>query len=423
MKKRTMHPVRSRPSATESTDPCSWESTNASPRNDEEGYNVSEKNRDGDDFMKLYEESMKVIERGTVVTGEIVRVGDGYVLVDIGYKSEGKIPLAEFMDSEGKVTVSAGDNVDVLVVQREDEDGRPVLSRRGAESVRKWDEIEEIYQNGESVRGKIMSRVRGGFSVDIGVKAFLPMSQADRRRVRNSDLLIGTEHEFRIIKYDKRDRNAVVSRRAIVEAQRMALKNETLKGLEEGVIVEGRVTNFTHYGLFVDLGGIDGFVHISNISWGRVGHPSQFYHVGDNIKATVLEFDRELERVSLGIKQLTPDPWSSAEEKYPSGSEATGRVVEVRKYGAFVELEEGVEGLIHISELPHRKGEDPLEGLQVGDVIKARVIKVSRDDRRLLLSIPKSKASAKTDDSTGRASSQREVANTQQLPDPRHQRG
>jgi small subunit ribosomal protein S1 len=423
MKKRTTNQVRSRAFATESIDRSTWDVASRPCGDEEESYSVSEKTGGSDDFMKLYEASVKVIERGKVVLGEIVRVGDGHVLVDIGYKSEGKIPLAEFMDAEGKVTVSCGDTVEVLVVRREDENGCPVLSRRGAESVKKWDDIEQIYRNGGNVRGKIISRVRGGFSVDIGVKAFLPRSQVDRRPVKDLDSLIGSEHEFQIIKYDKRDRNAVVSRRAIIEAQRMDLKRETLKDIEEGVIVEGAVTNFTHYGLFVDLGGVDGFVHISNMSWGRVGHPSQLFHVGDKIKATVLEFDRELERVSLGIKQLTPDPWSTAQEKYPLGSEASGRIVEVRKYGAFVELEEGLEGLIHISELPHRKGEDPLKELHIGDVIKARVIKVSREDRKLLLSISKSKTSARTDDSTGRASDKSEAANTHQLSDLRHQRG
>ncbi len=343
---------------------------------------------DGPHFMELYEESLKGIQEGKVVKGQIVQVDKEYVLVDIGYKSEGMIEIAEFFDSDGRPAASVGDEVDVLLVQKEDKDGRVILSKERAKSVKVWDEIEKVYRDEGTIRGKIISKVKGGFSVNIGLEAFLPRSQADLPPARDLDPLIGTEHDFRIIKYEKRKGNIVVSRRAVLEAERMALREKTLDGLEEGDIVDGIITNITDYGLFVDLGGIDGLVHVTNISWGKAGHPSETYQIGEGIKVKILGVDRERERVSLGVKQLTPDPWKGAPEKYPVGTKITGRIVGLKKYGAFVELEEGIEGLVHISEISWTgKIRHPSEFLTVGDMVEAMVLGLDVAKNRISLSI------------------------------------
>jgi small subunit ribosomal protein S1 len=268
-------------------------------------------------FMELYEQSLKSIQEGKVVKGEIVEVDKGYVLVDIGYKSEGQIRISEFFDSEGNLTAKVGDKIDVLLVRKEDKNGRIILSKEKAAEVKLWDEVEEIYRKNGTIRGKITFQVKGGLSVDIGLNAFLPGSQVDLRPVKNMDNLVGTEHDFKIIKYDKWQRNIVLSRRAVLDEERKAHRKETFDLIEKDAICGGIVTNITHYGLFVDLGGIDGLVHISNISWGRTGHPSEIHQIGDKITVKVLNIDREKERISLGIKQLTPNPGSEAGEKNP----------------------------------------------------------------------------------------------------------
>lgn len=278
----------------------------------------TEKNiQDGNDFVELYEQSLKSIQEGKVVKGEIIEVDREYVLVDIGYKSEGQIRVGEFIDSEGNLTAKVGDMVDVLLVQKEDKNGRIILSKEKATEVKLWDEVKEIYEKNGTIKGKITSRVKGGLSVDIGLGAFLPGSQVDLRPVKNMDNLVGTEHDFKIIKYEKWQRNIVLSRRVILDEKRKALRKKTLSLIEKDAVLEGIVTNITHYGLFVDLGGIDGLVHISNISWDKVGHPSEIHQIGDKIRVKVLNIDREKERVSLGIKQLTPNPPSEVGEKYP----------------------------------------------------------------------------------------------------------
>jgi len=282
--------------------------------------NGTEENiQDSNEFMELYEQSLKSIQEGKVVKGEILEVDKEYVLVDIGYKSEGQIRIGEFIDSEGSLTAKVGDMVDVLLVRKEDKNGRIILSKGKAAEVKLWDEVKEIYEKNGTIRGKITSRVKGGLSVDIGLGAFLPGSQVDLRPVKNMDNLVGTEHDFKIIKYDKWQRNIVLSRRVILDEERNALREKILGLIEKDAILEGIVTNITHYGLFVDLGGIDGLVHISNISWGRVGHPSEIHQIGDKIKVKVLNIDREKGRISLGIKQLKPNPRSEVGEKYPDG--------------------------------------------------------------------------------------------------------
>ena len=341
---------------------------------------------DADNFMKMYEESLKSIQEGEVVPGEIVQVDKEYVLVDIGYKSEGQIPIQEFTDEEGRVSAQVGDKVEVLLERREDDEGVIRLSKEKAAKIKIWDQIKEIYETNGTVKGRIVSRVKGGLSVDIGLQAFLPGSQVDLRPVRDMDSLVETEHEFKIVKYNKRRGNIVLSRRAILEAERAALKEETLKIIEENAVLKGVVKNITDYGLFIDLGGIDGLVHITDMSWGRVGHPSEMHRVGDEIQVKVLNFDREKERVSLGIKQLAPDPWSQVSENYPINEKITGRVVSLTDYGAFVEVQQGVEGLIHVSEMSWtRKIRHPSQILSVGDTVDAMVLNMDVPRKRISL--------------------------------------
>jgi small subunit ribosomal protein S1 len=341
---------------------------------------------DTDNFVELFEESLNSIKEGEVVSGEIVQMNKEHVLVDIGYKSEGKIPIREFIDLEGKLTAKVGESVDVLVERKEDDEETLILSKEKAAKINIWEQIREVYENGGRIKGKIISRVKGGFSVDIGLQAFLPGSQIDLRPVRDMDSLVGTEHTFRILKYDNRRGNIILSRRAILEAERRALKEETFKILEKGATLEGTVKNIKNYGLFVDLGGIDGLVHITDMSWGRIGHPSEIYQLGSRIKVKVLSFDRDKERVSLGIKQLTPDPWSKAEERYPVGTRINGRVVNLTDYGAFVEVEEGVEGLLHVSEMSWIKRiRHPSQILNVGDQVHVMVLNLDVAKKRIAL--------------------------------------
>ncbi len=344
--------------------------------------------QDSDNFMELYEESLKSIHEGKVIKGEIVQIDKEFVLVDIGYKSEGQIRISEFVNLEGQLTAKVGDKVDVLLVRKEDKDGRIILSKEKAAMVKIWDDVEEAYKNHDTVRGKIISRVKGGLSVDIGVQAFLPGSQADMRPVRDLGTLVGAEHDFRVIKYEKRQGNIVLSRRAALEAERKALREKTLELLEKDAILEGIVRNITDYGLFIDLGGIDGLVHITDMSWGKIGHPSEIYQIGDKITVMILSFDKERERVSLGIKQLTPDPWTGAQDKYPVGVSITGRIERLKEYGAFVEVEEGMEGLIHVSEMSWtRKTKHPSQILSVGNIVEAKILSLDIAKKRISLSI------------------------------------
>jgi small subunit ribosomal protein S1 len=352
----------------------------------EESDGTDEDVQGSDNFMELYEESLKSIQEGEVVKGEIVQINKEYVLVDIGYKSEGQIRIQEFIDPEGNLTAKVGEKVEVLLERRESDDGTITLSKEKAAKIKIWDHIKEVYESNGTIKGKIISRVKGGLSVDIGLQAFLPGSQVDLRPVRDMDALIETEHEFKIVKYNKRRGNIVLSRRAILESERSTLREKTLKMLEEDTVLEGTVKNITDYGLFIDLGGLDGLVHITDMSWGRVGHPSEMYQIGDKLTVRVLSFDRERERVSLGIKQLTSDPWSEAEEKYPINTRIKGRVVSLTDYGAFVEVEQGVEGLIHVSEMSWtRKIRHPSQILNVGDIVEGVVLNMNVAKKRISL--------------------------------------
>ena len=337
-------------------------------------------------FQELYEESLKSIKEGEVVRGNIIQVTDDYVMVDIGYKSEGQIRISEFKDEEGTIAAKVGDEVDVLLEYHEDENGEIVLSKEKAAKIKVWDEISKIYKDDGVIEGRIVSKVKGGLSVDIGVQAFLPGSQVDLRPVRNLDSLIGQQSQFKILKYNKKRRNVVLSRRVLLEKEREALKSDTLERLEEGKVLEGVVKNITEYGVFVDLGGIDGLLHITDMSWGRVGHPSEMCSIGDTIKVMVLNFDSEKERVSLGLKQLTDDPWSSVDERYPESGRVTGRVVSLTDYGAFVELEPGIEGLIHVSEMSWTaKIRHPSKVVSVGDIVEAVVLNLNKENKRISL--------------------------------------
>ncbi|MBW2010485.1 MAG: S1 RNA-binding domain-containing protein, partial [Deltaproteobacteria bacterium] len=302
-------------------------------------------------WMSLYEESFKRFAEGEVVNGKIIAVDKDYVLVDIGYKSEGQIRINEFKDESGTINANVGDDVEVMVEFWDEEEERVVLSKEKAAKVKVWEAIKTIYDEEGTVEGVITNRVKGGFSVDIGLQAFLPGSQADLRPIRNLDDMVGKSFTYKVLKYNRKRSNIVLSRRAILEQERDAKRSATLASISEDQILDGVVKNITEYGVFVDLGGVDGLLHITDISWGRVKHPSELFSVGDTIKVKILSFDLEKERVSLGMKQLTPDPWTVAAEKYPVSSRVTGKVVSLTDYGAFVELEDGVEGLIHVSEM------------------------------------------------------------------------
>jgi small subunit ribosomal protein S1 len=341
---------------------------------------------DMESMMDMYEESFMRFAEGEVASGKIISVDKDFVLVDIGYKSEGQISIQEFIDEDGNLNANPGDTVDVMVEWWDDEEERVVLSKEKAAKIKVWEEIKNSYDEGGTVEGVIINRVKGGFSVDIGVQAFLPGSQADLRPIRNLDEMVGKTFTFKILKYNRKRSNIVLSRRAILEGERESSRAATLASIHEDKVVEGVVKNITEYGVFVDLGGVDGLLHITDISWGRVKHPSELFSMGDNITVKILNLDLERERVSLGMKQLTEDPWVTATEKYPLGSRVTGKVVSLTDYGAFVELEEGVEGLIHVSEMSWtRKIRHPSKVVSVGEIVEAVVLDIKPESRRISL--------------------------------------
>jgi len=339
-------------------------------------------------LRELVEESFQHLREGDVVRGTVVSITDNDVVVDIGFKSEGMIPRAEFCDRQGRVTVKPGDEVDVLVERFDEGLGEIRLSRERAAKMRVWEVLESAYRDGTIVKGRVLERVKGGLAVDIGVRAFLPGSLVDMRPTRRLEDYIGEEVEGKIINFDRRRANVVLSRKAILETQLTAQKDETLTRLEEGMIITGRVKNITDYGVFIDLGGIDGLLHVTDISWGRVGHPSEYFKVADEVKVVVLRIDKEKERVSLGYRQRFEDPWTHVEARYPVGKKIAGKVTNVVDYGAFVELEEGVEGLIHVSEMSWtKKIKNPKSFLQGGKEVEVVITEVDIDKRRLSLSL------------------------------------
>jgi small subunit ribosomal protein S1 len=336
--------------------------------------------------MDMYEESFKRFAEGEVVTGRIISIDKDQVLIDIGYKSEGQVRVQEFLDENGNITANVGDTIEVMVEWWDDEDERVLLSKDKAANIKIWESIKTSYDEEGTVKGTITNRVKGGFSVDIGVPAFLPGSQADLRPIRNLDEMVGKEFDFKILKYNRKRSNIVLSRRAILEKELEEKRSTTLATIEEGKVVEGIVKNITEYGVFVDLGGVDGLLHITDISWGRVKHPSELFSIGDPINVKILNLDLENERVSLGMKQLSEDPWSTAAENYAVGSRVTGKVVSLTDYGAFIELEEGIEGLIHVSEMSWtRKIRHPSKVVSVGDEVEAIVLDIKPESRRISL--------------------------------------
>ncbi|MEJ2032354.1 MAG: 30S ribosomal protein S1 [Deltaproteobacteria bacterium] len=336
-------------------------------------------------FAQLFEENQQVANEGDVVPGTVIHVSDNYAVVDIGDKSESEIAVSEFKNEEGQIEVKVGDVFDVFVEKREG-DGGLRLSREKAIGIKVWEDIARIQEEDGTIEGRIESRVKGGLSVDIGVPAFLPYSQIDLRPVKDLDSLINKSFEFKILKYNRRRNNVVISRRAILEVEREKMRAEMRKTLEEDQVLTGTITNITDYGIFVDLGGLDGLCHITDLSWGRVSHPSKLYKVGDEIQVKVLKYDRETDKVSLGVKQLKPDPWSTVEERYPVGSKTVGKVVSITDYGVFAELEEGVEGLIHISEMSwSKKMRHPSKIVSVGDQAEVMILNVDVDAKRISL--------------------------------------
>lgn len=341
------------------------------------------------DFEALFFESIKKEENlktGEVVKGHVVKITKDSVVVDIGYKSEGSIPVEEFYDAKRNLIVDIGDSVDVFLENVEDDHGNLILSKDKADKMKIWDEIAVAFENDRLIEGRVVEKVKGGLSVDIGVKAFLPGSQIDLTPVRNLDGLLDNVYKFKIIKFNKKRGNIVLSRRALLEKERENLRKETMKVLEEGAILRGIVKNITEYGAFIDLGGIDGLLHITDISWGRVNHPSEVFSIGDEVKVKVLRYDRNTERVSLGLKQTTPDPWVDASKKYKVGDKVKGRVVSITDYGAFLELEEGVEGLIHISEMSWiKRVKHPSKMVALGDQVEVMVLDIDAEKRRISL--------------------------------------
>jgi small subunit ribosomal protein S1 len=340
------------------------------------------------DFESFFNEFLadRSVREQSVVRGTVLEVGDEFVTVDVGYKAEGVIRRSEFLNEAGELCVKPGDEVDVYLDQMGEEDGVLELSKEKADLMKAWEEISKAVERDETVSGLITSRVKGGLAVDIGVKAFLPGSQVDLRPVKNLDKLIGETHEFKIIKFNKKRGNIVLSRRVLLERDREEKKNETLKSLKVGAVMVGTIKNITDYGAFVDLGGIDGLLHITDMSYGRIQHPSELFEVGAQLDVKVLRYDEESGRVSLGYKQIRPDPWEDAEYKYPVGATIRGRVVSLPDYGAFVELEDGIEGLVHSSEMTwNKRVKTPSKLANIGDIVEARVLGIDLENRRISL--------------------------------------
>ena len=340
----------------------------------------------------LYDETFKNIEEGTITEGRVVDIQRDRVVVDIGYKSEGMIPADQFSPEELE-GLSVNDPVQVYIEQCEDADGNLLLSKEKADKMKVWEDLEVAHKDEKQVQGKVISRIKGGMIVDIGVKAFLPGSQIYLTPVRDLDGLVGKTFNFKIIKINHRRGNVVVSRRALLEETRDKRRQTTLSTLAEGQLIEGTVKNITDYGAFLDLGGIDGLLHITDISWGRVGHPSDMFSIGDRVEVLVLKYDRETGRISLGVKQKTPDPWTQVEEKYPEGSRVKGKVVSLTDYGAFVELEPGVEGLVHVSEMSWtHEVRHPSKVVSGGETIEAQVLHVDQHSRKISLGMKQTAA-------------------------------
>ena len=344
-------------------------------------------------MLDQYEQEQAAFQEGSVVRGTVVGISERGVVIDFGFKSEGIVNPDEFTEN-GRLTVKPGDEVEVLIKSMETQEGLPVLSRADAVRMRAWDDLEKAYREGTPVRGRITERVKGGLRVDVdGVADFLPGSQVDTRPVRNLETLRNQEIEAKVIKLNRKRSNVVLSRKAVLEESNQGRKNQTLDQLEEGIIVEGQIKNLTDYGAFVDLGGIDGLLHVTDMSWGRLQNPAELFKVGETVQVKVLKFDRDRERVSLGFKQLLPDPWESVDERFPIGARVKGQVASVTDYGAFIELEPGIEGLVHVSEMSWSKRmKHPSKLVNVGDEVEVEVLGVDPKARRISLGMKQTQA-------------------------------
>ena len=340
-----------------------------------------------EDFQTLYKESLKSMEEGQILHGTVINITPDHVTVDVGYKCEGQIPIREFQKRDKKIDVKIGDRIEVFLEKKESEEGLLTLSKEKADKVTIWRDIGRSYREGEVIEGEIVSKVKGGLSVEIGgVIGFLPGSQIDLKPIRNLDDLLGKRFKFKVIKLNRKRNNVVLSRRVLLEDEMKVIREETLKNLEEGQVVEGTVKNLTDYGAFVDLGGVDGLLHITDIAWGKIGHPSEKLSVGDRIQVKILHYDREKGKVSLGLKQTLPDPWESVPERYPIGTRIEGKAVSTTDYGVFVELEEGVEGLVHITEMAWgKKMRHPSKVVKVGEKVNIAVLDFDLEKRRISL--------------------------------------
>src|SRR5437764_6389368 len=386
-------PTSDQPTATDNSttqptapsgDVASVASTATKPAEEEDEPRAS--SEDFGSILDQFEQEQSTLQEGEVVRGTVVGITERGVVIDFGYKSEGIVDQNEFME-DGQITVKRGDEVDVLVKHMETSEGYPVLSRADAVRLRAWDTLEKAFTDGTSVKGRIAERIKGGLRVDVdGISAFLPGSQIDVRPVRNLDSLRGQEIEARVIKLNRKRSNVVLSRKAVLEERNAGRKDETVTHIEEDIIIEGQIKNLTDYGAFVDLGGLDGLLHVTDMSWGRLQNPGELFKVGDTVQVKVLRFDRGRERVSLGYKQLLPDPWESVEERFPPNTRLNGRVASVTDYGAFVELEPGVEGLVHVSEMSWSKRvKHPSKIVNPGDIVDVEVLGVDAKGRRISL--------------------------------------
>jgi len=343
-------------------------------------------------FKELYEQTLNQLQYGDIARGKVVQITADTVMVDVGWKTEGFIPIKELKDDQGNVNISVGDDIEVFIDKR-DSEGNLVLSREKAAKLKVWDEIKNVSENNLKIKGTVVEKVKGGLSVDIGIIAFLPGSQIDIRPIKDLDQFIGQTLDFHILKYDRKRNNVVLSRRSIVASQRESEKKDTLDSIAEGSVVEGIIKNITDYGIFIDLGGIDGLLHVTDISWGRIAKPADIFQKGEKITVKILSFDREKERVSLGLKQLHENPWEHISEKYPVGALVQGKVVNLTDYGVFIELEPGVEGLVHISEMYWtREIKHPSKVLNVGDRVNVVVLEVNPEAKRVSLSLKQTTA-------------------------------
>jgi small subunit ribosomal protein S1 len=347
------------------------------------GMSTSENN------VTFYEKAIKEPQVGEIIKGKVICIAKDVIMVDIGYKAEGHISLKEFLDSNGNIQVNVGDEIEALLENAEDENGCMVLSKEKARQIIAWREVEEAYGAGRGVEGRITHKIKAGFSVDLkGLTAFLPGSQADIRPI-NPDQLVNNSFMFKVLQYDRQKPNIVVSRRAILEEERERTKEDTahtIDILEEGSIVDGVVKNIVNYGVFVDLGGIDGLLHITDMSWGKIRHPSDLFHIGDKISVKIIKFNKEENKVSLGLKQIKPNPWDTAKERYHAGAKIIGKVSSIADYGVFVEIEEGLEGLVHLSELNWTKTKHPSQTFKIGDTLEVKILEIDHTNRKMFLS-------------------------------------